>query len=110
MLVFVGKTILSALIIALVSTLSQKRVGLAGFLTALPITTLLALAFSQIEFSDSQHSVAYAKSIFLAIPLSLLFFVPFLLATKFNLSFWICYFMGLILLGVGYLLHKSIFS
>jgi hypothetical protein len=107
-IVFIGKTLLSALVIAFVSTLSEKKIGLAGFLTALPLTTLLALAFSQLEFSNSTHSVEYAKSVFLAIPASLLFFVPFLLASKFQLNFWTCYASGVVLLGAGYFIHKSI--
>lgn len=101
----IGKTILAAIIISAVSWLSGKKTTLAGFLTALPLTTLLALAFSQAQFGDSKQSVAYAKSIFVAIPVSLLFFLPFLLAQKFNLNFWTCYFSGIVLLGLGYFAH-----
>lgn len=103
-----AKTLLAAIIISFVSWLAGKKVGLAGFITALPLTTLLALAFSHMEYKDSAQSVAYAKSIFTAIPVSLLFFVPFLLAQKFNLSFWNCYVSGIILLGLGYFVHKSL--
>lgn len=110
MLIFIGKTVLSALLISFVSTLSEKKVGLAGFLTALPLTTLLALAFSHIEFNNSAQSVEYAKSVFFAIPVSLLFFVPFLLATKLQLNFWTCYIFGISLLGVGYFIHKVLVS
>ncbi|MBN22975.1 MAG: hypothetical protein CL678_16945 [Bdellovibrionaceae bacterium] len=102
------KVIASALLIALVSHLSHKKTALAGFLTALPITSLLALGFSQIQWSDSQQSVEYAKSIFAAIPLSLLFFLPFLLAQKLNLSFWTCYGLGIGALGVGYWIHQIV--
>ena len=83
---------------------------MAGFLTALPLTTLLALAFSQIEWGDPKQSVEYAKSVFVAIPVSLLFFVPFLLANKLQLGFWQCYFSGLGLLAAGYFLHTYVFS
>ena len=68
---FILKTILSALIISFVSWLSGKKTGIAGFITALPITTLLALAFSKIEWGDPKQSVEYAKSVFVAIPVSL---------------------------------------
>lgn len=103
-----GKILLSSVIISFVSWLSGKKVGLAGFITALPLTTLLALAFSHLEWKDSAQSVAYAKSIFFAVPMSLLFFVPFLLANKLNLSFWGCYILGVFLLFVGYLTHSFI--
>ena len=105
---FILKTILSALIISFVSWLSGKKTGIAGFITALPITTLLALAFSKIEWGDPKQSVEYAKSVFVAIPVSLLFFGPFLFAEKFNLSFWSCYIIGLSLLVLGYFIHQFI--
>lgn len=102
----IGKTVVAAVLISFVSWLSGKKTGLAGFLTALPLTTLLALAFSQMEWGDSKQSVEYAKSVFVAIPVSLLFFVPFLLAEKLSLSFWTCYVSGVGLLGVGYFIHS----
>ena len=102
----IGKTIVAAILISFVSWLSGKRTGLAGFLTALPLTTLLALAFSHLEWGDSKQSVEYAKSVFVAIPVSLLFFIPFLLAQKFNLNFWTCYSSGIALLGLGYFIHS----
>lgn len=106
----IGKTIVAALLISFVSWLSGKKTGLAGFLTALPLTTLLALAFSHLEWGDAKQSVDYAKSVFVAIPVSLLFFIPFLLAQKLNLGFWACYTSGIALLGVGYFIHNFIFK
>lgn len=108
MFLAIGKIILAALLISFVSWLSGIRTSLAGFLTALPLTTLLALAFSHMEYRDSVQSVEYAKSVFVAIPVSLLFFIPFLLASKFNLNFWSCYISGIALLGCGYFLHSYI--
>jgi hypothetical protein len=104
----IGKTVVAAVLISFVSWLSGKKTGLAGFLTALPLTTLLALAFSHMEWGDSKQSVEYAKSVFVAIPVSLLFFIPFLFAQKFNLGFWTCYSSGIALLGVGYFVHTYI--
>lgn len=104
----IGKTIVAAVLISFVSWLSGKKTGLAGFLTALPLTTLLALAFSHMEWGDSKQSVEYAKSVFVAIPVSLLFFVPFLFAQKLNLNFWSCYMSGIVFLGIGYFVHTFI--
>ena len=104
----ITKTIIAAIIISFVSWLSGRKTGLAGFITALPITTLLALAFSHLEWGDPKQSVEFAKSVFVAIPVTLLFFVPFLLAQKLNLNFWSCYFLGILLLGVGYIIHSQI--
>jgi hypothetical protein len=108
MVLFIVKILVAATLISFVSWLSDKKTGLAGFLTALPLTTLIALAFSQIEWKDSAQSVEYAKSIFVAIPVSLLFFIPFLFAQKLNIGFWGCYGSGLALLGLGYFAHQEI--
>lgn len=108
MWLLIGKTFLAAVLISFVSWLSGKKTGLAGFLTALPLTTLLALAFSHLEWGDSKQSVEYAKSVFVAVPVSLLFFIPFLFAEKFNLSFWNCYGIGIACLAVGYFTHNLI--
>lgn len=108
MWLMIGKTIIAAILISFVSWLSGKKTGLAGFLTALPLTTLLALAFSHIEWGDAKQSVEYAKSVFVAVPVSLLFFLPFFFAQKFNLGFWACYSSGIALLGIGYLIHSQI--
>tara|TARA_R110000868_G_scaffold99515_11_gene273832 strand:+ start:12288 stop:12626 length:339 start_codon:yes stop_codon:yes gene_type:complete len=104
----IAKLVVAASLITFVSWLSGKKTGLAGFLTALPLTTLLALAFSQVEWGDSRQSVEYAKSVFVAIPVSLLFFIPFLLAERLNLNFWSCYISGVGLLGAGYFIHGSL--
>lgn len=100
------KMIVAAVLISTVSWLSGKKTGLAGFLTALPLTTLIALAFSQLEWGDAKQSVEYAKSVFVAIPVSLLFFIPFLFAQKFQLGFWTCYSSGIVLLALGYFIHQ----
>lgn len=102
----IAKIVIAAVLISFVSWLSGRKTGLAGFLTALPLTTLLALAFSHAEWGNSKQSVEYAKSVFVAVPVSLLFFIPFLLAQKLNIGFWSCYVSGILLLGVGYFAHS----
>lgn len=110
MILFWTKTAIAALIISFVSKISQNQNVLAGFLTALPLTSMLALAFSHMESKDPQNSFEYAKSIFFAVPLSLLFFVPFLFIQKFNGNFWLSYTIGCLLIFVGYLIHSKFFA
>ena len=105
-----AKLLISASVITGTSWLMGKSPKLAGFLLALPISTLIALAFGQLEFSDTQKSVEFAKSVFLSVPLSLLFFVPFLFADRLNWGFWGLYASGVALLGVGYLIHTAVFG
>lgn len=102
-----GKVLIAAVIISFSSWLAGKQPRLAGFILALPISSMLALAFSQAEYRDWEKSVGFAKSILVAVPLSLLFFVPFLFADKLRWPFWGLYLSGLALLVVGYVVHAA---
>lgn len=73
------KIIISALIIAFVSWLAGRKPILAGFITALPIVSMLAILFAYHEHRDMQKINEFSTAIFTAIPLSLTFFIPFLL-------------------------------
>ena len=110
MAIFLLKTLIAALIIAFCSWLANKRPDIAGFIIAMPILSLLALAFTYTEFKNPQTSIAFAKSIFIGVPVSLLFFIPFLFAEKLQLTFWQTYLFGLVLLVAGYFLHKAIWT
>lgn len=104
------KILISACLIAFASWLSGKRPELAGFIIALPLTTMLVLAFSYAEYNDPAATVRFAKSILAAVPMSLLFFVPFLLAETLRWNFWALYGSGVALLAAGYFLHKALMA
>lgn len=100
-----AKIFLSALVIAFASWLSGKKPALAGFIIALPVGTMLALAFSYAEYNSAEVSVKFAKSILVAVPLTLTFFIPFLLAEKLSFGFWGLYGLGAAFLIAGYFAH-----
>ena len=102
------KVLIAATIISFCSWLSGKRPELAGFIIALPIVSLIVLAFSQFEWENAENTIRFAKSILVALPFSLLFFIPFLIADRMGLGFWECYGFGLLLLVVGFFIHRVI--
>ena len=106
---FLFKLLISSGVIASTSWLAGKRPGLAGFLMALPISSLLAIAFTQTEWRDADKSVDFARSILLSVPLSLTFFLPFLFSKELRLPFWGQYFAGIALLAVSYGIHRAVF-
>jgi len=106
--VFIAKVFISSAAITLCSWFAGKKPELAGFIIALPIATLLVLPFSHLEWQDQANSVRFAKSIFIGIPVSLLFFAPFLFAEKTNLGFWSSYVIGLFLLAIGFQIHRTL--
>jgi len=106
----VFKILLSASIIAGISWYAGKNPPLAGFLIALPIISILSISFSYFQYRDIEKINQFASSILVSIPLSLLFFVPFILNRWLKWSFFPVILSGLILLFVGYLIHSRIFK
>lgn len=104
----IAKIVIAVLVIVGTSWLSGKRPELSGFLTALPLVSIIALAFSYSDHQDLATSARYARSIILAVPVSWLFFVPFFFVERLGLSFWHAWGAGLALLGCGYFLHQII--
>lgn len=96
------KLILSASLITFSSWLAGKRPVLAGFIIALPLTSILTILFAYYEHRDMQKINQFASSIFLAVPLSLVFFIPFLLNKWIKLSFIPTFMLSLALLAGAY--------
>lgn len=105
-----AKVFVAAAVITFTSWLANKKPGLAGFILALPISSLLALAFFYTEYRDPGKATTFAKSIFVSVPLSLTFFLPFLFAEKSRFPFWGNYGLGLVLLALSYLIHRRLFT
>lgn len=105
---FVFNLLISASVIATTAWLSRTVPVMAGFIVALPITTMLVLPLSQMESGSTENTVLLARSIFLAIPVSMTFFVPFLLSTRLGLNFWQCYGLGCAFLVVGFFVHQAV--
>ena len=109
-MIFLAKVLLAASVIAFASWLSGKKPELSGFIIALRIASIIAIAFSYLEHKNTENTVIFAKSILVGIPVSYLFFLPFFFAKNFNMNFWLIYGLGIILLLIGYFVHKYITS
>ena len=109
-MIFLSKVLLAALVIAFASWLSGKKPELSGFIIALPIASIIAIAFSYLEHKNTENTVIFAKSILVGVPVSYLFFLPFFFAKNFNMNFWLIYGLGIILMLIGYFVHKYITS
>ena len=104
------KVIIAAGLISFSSWLSVKKPVLAGFIVALPLTSVLAILFSYWHTNNYQQVQVFAKSILVAVPVSLLFFVPFLIPIKWNHSFFVSFILGIVFIFIGYLIHKNFFA
>ena len=107
---FIFKIILSGVTIAYASHLSDRNPALAGFIIALPIMSILSLAFSYYEFRDMDKVNTFAVSILAGVPLSLVFFLPFFLNRWLKMNFFLTYTSAFALLYAAFFLHSQIFK
>lgn len=107
-MVFVIKILISAIVISFVSWLAGKKPVLAGFIIALPLVSILGILFAYLEHKDMEKINQFATSIVVAVPLSLVFFVPFLLNKWFKLNFTLTFGLGIIFLAFAYLAHSTL--
>lgn len=98
---FVFKVLLSALVIALASELAKRDSFWGALLVAMPLTSILAISWLYVETRDNTLVTRFARDIFLLVPGSLLFFLPFLLETKTRLGFLPNLIAGLVLLALA---------
>jgi len=105
---FLFNVFVSALVISLASWLSGRFPTAAGFIVALPLATTLVLPLSYREHGSAETSILLAKSILIAIPISLAFFLPFLLSGRLTLTFWQAYVLGCGALPIGFLVHRVV--
>jgi hypothetical protein len=99
---------ISAVVIGFAAWLGGRHPRFAGFLVALPLATLLVLPLAQLQHHDAARTVVMARSILVAVPLTLTFFVPFLLADRLHLGFWSCYVLGILCLVGAFFLHRLV--
>jgi len=108
MMLFILKIFISAFLIAFASWLAGKKPVLAGFIIALPLASMLAILFAYFEHHDMDKLNKFATSIVVAVPLSLSFFLPFLMNKWFKFNFAYSYILGIALLTCAYFIHSTL--
>ena len=103
---FLMRAIVAGLVVATASWLAGRFPTRAGFLVALPLSSMLVLPMAYLQHGRMENSFLLAKSILLAVPLSVVFFLPFLLAERFGVSFWPTYLVGCASLPLAFFVHQ----
>jgi hypothetical protein len=88
------KLIVSALIIVAVSEIAKRNSGVGALLASLPLTTLLAIIWMQIEGSPTVQIAELVEQVFWLVLPSLLFFIIFPLLLKQGMNFWLSLFLA----------------
>ena len=107
---FAVKVLISSVVIALTSWLAGRKAVLAGFIIALPLVSMLSILFTYLEYRNMEKVNQFATSILVAVPLSLAFFIPFLLNKWLKMSFPLTYASAIGCLALAYFVHQLIFK
>jgi len=108
-LLFIVKLLVSAALIAFATEVAKRYPFWGAVIIVLPLTSILAMAWLYFETRDNALVSQFARDVFMLVPLSLVFFVPFLIEPKTHWGFGLNLTLGLVLLGiVGLALRRFI--
>ena len=74
--------------------------------TLVSALVIAGVALVYLQHRDTASVFELAKSILVALPITVLFFAPFLMRDR--LSFWGAYALGCALLPIGYFVHRAL--
>lgn len=98
---FLVKLLVSALVIATATEVAKRHPFWGALIVALPLTSILAMSWLYAETRDNALLTQFARDIFMLVPVSLVFFVPFLLERRTGFGFVANLLIGLFLLAVA---------
>jgi len=105
---FLIKTVISALVIAVVSEIAKRSTYFAAIIASLPLVSILAIIWIYLDSKNAQQVIAFSYGVFWAILPSILFFIilPFLL--KLNLNFYCALAISCLAMAGGYAIYVAI--
>ena len=109
-LLFFTKILVSAVAIALATEVAKRQPFWGALIIALPLTSILAMSWLYAETRNNEQLTQFAQDIFTLVPVSLVFFLPFLLEGKTQFGFVANMVLGLVLLAAAVLLLRRIMA
>jgi len=107
-ILFIIKTIISALIIAVVTEIAKRNPIMGGLIAAMPITTLISVVWLYYEKKDLPLISEFMHSVFWGMFPTLLFFIPALFLFKRGINFYFVITLCFISLGIGIIFYKRL--
>jgi hypothetical protein len=100
---FIVKLLVSAALIAIATEVAKRHPFWGAVIIALPLTSIIAMSWLYAETRDNALLTQFAKDVFVIVPVSLVFFLPFWLEKKTQFGFVANMFIGLGLLAAAVL-------
>jgi hypothetical protein len=94
---YVLRLLIAAATIVAVSELSKRHPRYGALLLSLPLTSLLAFAFSWRQHHDLTAISQLARETLVLVPLSLPFFIPLAMASHYGWNFYAAFAAGVLL-------------
>src|SRR5450432_893595 len=94
---FVLRTIIAAVVIVVVSEISNRSPRMGALLLSLPMVSILAFVMSWTRHHDLKSVSQLARDTLILVPLGLPFFVPIAFAESLGLGFWTAFAAGIVL-------------
>jgi hypothetical protein len=102
------RLVLVAVIVVAVAEVSRRYPRAGAVLLSLPLVSLLAFTASWLQHRDLPAISKMARETLVLVPLSLPFFVPFALASRWGLGYWSSFAAGTILAAVTILSYLTV--
>lgn len=103
---FIVKILFSVGLLLAAAEIAKRSTFFGALIIALPLTSMLAMTWLYLDTRDSEKVAAFARDIFFLVPPSLLFFLPFLFASRTHWPFWLSFSAGITLMAVGMLGYR----
>jgi hypothetical protein len=97
---FVLRTIIAAVVIAVVSGISNRLPRVGALLLSLPLVSILAFVMSWTRYHEMKSVSQLARDTLILVPLGLPFFIPIAFAERLGLGFWPAFAAGIVLASV----------
>lgn len=102
MLAYLLKLGLSLAVILASAEAAKRSPTLGAFIVALPLVSILSMGWLYWDTRDSAKVAAYAREIFFLVPLSLVFFLPFLFEPRSHWPYWLNFLAGLLAMAAAF--------
>ena len=110
MIYLVIKTLITAVLVVAISEVAKRNLMLGGLLASIPLTSLLALAWLQIERGDTERTAALSTSIMWLIPPSLVFLGTLPLLLRSGLPSWAAFAIAVVATGAAYWIYIQVLN
>lgn len=102
MLDTVIKVLLTSVLVVAIAETAKRSTAVGALVASLPLTSLLALIWLYRDTGDAGRTAALASSIFWYVLPSLVFFIAFPAAVRFEFGFWLSLLVASALTVVAY--------